>query len=185
VFKSTLTAKYEGEGGRGLWVERPSGQTTYRDELMVAILYANIEKDGEKKVVKERVKVKQYLRNWSYWKFEPGETLKNKFEEGHSVTFLSQEEGLKDKVEHIVSAGDVLIPPCCFPFCYHWGRFHIFHDTQVDSILDSHFSETSDDDHKNALRSVMNVGEGVAMKDLTFSRKDFLEKQEKSQWTKI
>jgi len=182
VFKSTLLWKYR-LGDPGLKIE--PGQTPHWGELMVAILYANMEKDGEKKVVKEQVKVRQ--TGSSYWKFEPGETLQNEFQEGHSVTFLSQEEGLKDKVEHIVSAGDVLIPPCCFPFCYHWGRFHIFHDKQVDSILDSHFSETSDEIQKNkkALRSVMNVGEGVTMKDLTFGRKDFLEKQEQSQWTKI
>mmetsp|Transcript_74844 Transcript_74844/g.167717 ORF Transcript_74844/g.167717 Transcript_74844/m.167717 type:complete len:488 (-) Transcript_74844:64-1527(-) len=65
------------------------------------------------------------------------------------------EKGINDNKEdwqHLISNGDIFIPPCCVPCCCYAGREHIYSDSQLKELLDT-FVLSGTTKHDDKLRA--------------------------------
>jgi len=68
--------------------------------------------------------------------------------------------------KHLVSGGDIFIPPCCIPCCCYSGREHIYSDRKIKNIIDKFVlnGETQlRPPLQEYLKMSMNLDEGVSM----------------------
>eukprot|EP00415_Alexandrium_ostenfeldii_P001104 UN1104 len=59
---------------------------------------------------------------------------------GNDAAMEDEEKFIKDHTpnwKHLVSDGDVFIPPCCIPCCCYAGREHIYDDHKIQEIIES------------------------------------------------
>lgn len=74
----------------------------------------------------------------------------------------------KDQWEHLISNGDIFIPPCCVPCCCYAGREHIYSDSQLKELMDTFvLKDTTHDEQLRAplqeyLKEHMVFSEGVS-----------------------